>query len=50
MGCDISSYMEELKEKEPIISRETFDKLVSLINECQTSYFPLPLSNRYQIK
>ena len=49
MGCDISSNIEELNEKEPIISRETFDKLVSLINELQTSYFPPPLSNRYKI-
>ena len=49
MGCDISSYIEELNEKEPIISRETFDKLVNLINEFQTSYFPPPLSNRYKI-
>lgn len=50
MGCDISSYIEELNEKQPIISRETFDKLVNLINEYQTSYFPPPLSNRYLIK
>lgn len=50
MGCDISSYIEELNEYLPIISRETFDKLVSLINECQTSYFPPPLSYRYPIK
>ena len=28
---------------------ETFDKLVSLINECQSSYFPPPLSNRFKI-
>ena len=50
MGCDISGYTEELNEKQPIISRETFDKLINLINDCQTSYFPAPLSNRYQIK
>ncbi len=49
MGCDISSYIEELNEREPIISRETFDNLVNLINECQTSYFPPPLSKRYKI-
>ncbi len=50
MGCDISSYFEELNEKEPIISRETFDKLILMIASNQTSYFPPPLSNRYLIK
>ena len=50
MGYDISSYIEELNEKQPIISRETFDKLILMIASNQTSYFPPPLSNRYLIK
>ena len=49
MGCDISGYIEELNEKQPIISRETFDKLIEKISSSQTSYFPPPLSNRYKI-
>jgi hypothetical protein len=50
MGCDISSYIEALNEMDPIISRETFDKLSALISEFQTSYFPPPLSDRYMFK
>lgn len=49
MGCDISGYIEELNEKQPIISRETFDKLILMIASYQTSYSPPPLSDRYKI-
>lgn len=44
-GCDISSYMEELNENQPIISRETFDKLIGIISSNQISYLPPPLQS-----
>jgi len=47
MGCDISSYIEELNENQPIISREKFDELEGIIRDSQTYFMPAPLSNIY---
>jgi hypothetical protein len=50
IGCDISGFIEDIKEKQEIISREKFDKFISNILEKQTFYIPSPLRNRYKFE
>lgn len=50
MGCDISTYIEELNEKEPIISREKFQEVTNFLIENQTTFMPVPLSSRYRFE
>lgn len=50
MGFDISSYIDELNETEPIISREKFDELESNIRASKMHFMPGPLSNIYTIE
>lgn len=49
MGCDICSYIEELNENQPIISREKFDELKRILRTGQTYFMPAPLATIYTI-
>jgi len=45
MGCDISSYIEDLFELPNIISHTPFTQLVKKVRQAQTSFSPVPLVN-----